>query len=298
MSQEKTNPEGAEERPSDAKDISPVLKGWDYEAGSINVRKVAGLDGKEKLQMRLDLGLLQMELTGRPDGVRPHGRESFLEYYEERLRDYRREHGSEEGFALDGGDCQRLREEAVMYYHRYLSLFILGDFAGVIRDTTRNLRVMDLCGEFASDDHDRFILEQYRPYIIMMNTRATASLEFKDEQYPKALATVTDGLDRIREFFVKFGQEESFDKSNEVKILKRFARDIRRKLPIDPVEKLENKLRKAVKRENYEEAARLRDEIEVHRQRQGAGGAGGVGGRRTSNVQHPTLRVEHRWGWR
>jgi protein-arginine kinase activator protein McsA len=39
------------------------------------------------------------------------------------------------------------------------------------------------------------------------------------------------------------------------------------------VEKLENKLRKAVKREDYEEAARLRDEIEVHRHRQGAGGA-------------------------
>jgi excinuclease UvrABC helicase subunit UvrB len=160
-----------------------------------------------------------------------------------------------------------------MYYHRYLSLFILGDFGGVIRDTSRNLRVLDLCGEFATDDHDRFILEQYRPYIIMMNTRATASLQFKDEQYQHALNTVTDGLDRIREFFIRFGQEEAFDKSNEVKILKRFARDIRRKLPIDPVEKLENKLQKAIKREDYEEAARLRDEIEVHRQRQGAGGA-------------------------
>jgi hypothetical protein len=272
MSQEKTNPEGMEDRPADLKDIAPVLKGWDYEAGSINVRKIPGLDGKEKLQMRLDLGLLQMELTGRPDGVRPHGKESFLEYYEERLGEYRREHGSNAGFALDGDQCQHLREEAVMYYHRYLSLFILGDFAGVIRDTTRNLRVLDLCGEFASADHDRFILEQYRPYIIMMHTRATASLEFKDEQFQRALTTVTDGLDRIREFFVKFGQEESFDKSNEVKILKRFARDIRRKLPIDPVEKLENKLRKAVKREDYEEAARLRDEIEVHRHRQGAGG--------------------------
>jgi excinuclease UvrABC helicase subunit UvrB len=106
-----------------------------------------------------------------------------------------------------------------------------------------------------------------------MNTRATASLQFKDEQYQHALTTVTDGLDRIREFFIRFGQEEAFDKSNEVKILKRFARDIRRKLPVDPVEKLEGKLQKAIKREDYEEAARLRDEIEVHRQRQGAGGA-------------------------
>ena len=42
-------------------------------------------------------------------------------------------------------------------------------------EVERNLRVLDMCGEFATDDHDRFILEQYRPYIIMMNTRANAS---------------------------------------------------------------------------------------------------------------------------
>ena len=152
-----------------------------------------------------------------------------------------------------------------MYYHRYLSLFILGDFPGVVRDTARNLRVLDFCGQFATDDHDRFVLEQYRPYIIMMNTRAKASLQFKDKLYNKALNTVTQGLDHIREFFIRFGQEEVFDKSNEVKILKRFARDIRRKLPVDPLDKLQNKLTRAVKREDYEEAARLRDEIQVKR---------------------------------
>ena len=40
------------------KDITPVLKGWDYEAGTINVRKINGTDGHPKLQMRLDLGYL------------------------------------------------------------------------------------------------------------------------------------------------------------------------------------------------------------------------------------------------
>ena len=66
-----------------------------------------------------------------------------------------------------------------------------------------------------------------------------------------------------REFFQRFGQQEAFDKANEVKILKRFARDIRRKLPVDPMEKLQNKLTRAIKREDYEEAARLRDEIQT-----------------------------------
>jgi hypothetical protein len=107
----------------------------------------------------------------------------------------------------------------------------------------------------------------------MMNTRATAQLQFKDGLYQKALHTVTDGLDRIREFFVRFGQQSAFDKSNEVKILKRFAREIRRKLPVDPLDKLNGKLARAVKREDYEEAARLRDEIQVRRRDRESSGA-------------------------
>lgn len=255
------------------KDIAPVLKDWHYEPGAINVRKVAGLDGKEKLQMRLDLGLLQMELQGRPDGVRPNGCESYLEYFENRLNEYHRGTESASGFELSNDDCQLLREEAVMYYHRYLSLFILGDFAGVVRDTGRNLRVLDMCSQYGTDEHDRLVLEQYRPYIVMMNTRAQASMQFKNQQFQVALNTVTDGLDQIREFFIRFGQEEAFDKSNEVKILKRFARDIRRKLPTDPLEKLQNKLNRAIKKENYEEAARLRDEISHRKSRQQTPGA-------------------------
>src|SRR5580704_13263779 len=85
---------------SPQKDITPVLKGWDYEAGTINVRKVSGIDGSLKLQMRLDLGLLQMEMTGRPDGVRPHGCESLLDYFEQQLTDHRAQHGTELGFHL------------------------------------------------------------------------------------------------------------------------------------------------------------------------------------------------------
>ena len=38
-----------------SKDIVPLLKGWDYEPGTINVRKINGNDGAPKLQMRLDL---------------------------------------------------------------------------------------------------------------------------------------------------------------------------------------------------------------------------------------------------
>ena len=265
MSDERSPKESSKEKTegrSPSKDITPVLRGWDYEPGTINVRKVSGIDGSPKLQMRQDLGLLQMEMTGRPDGRRPHGYESLLEYFETQLAEHRRRHkGSEEGFHLSRNQCQSLRDEAMMYYWRYLSLFVLEDFTGVVRDTARNLRVLDLCGKFAVDEQDQLVLEQYRPYIIMMNTRAQASIESGEKRFADALRTIDAGLASIKEFFDRFAQDENYAEANEVRVLKRLAREIRKKLPVNPLERLERKLEKAVRDERYEEAARLRDRI-------------------------------------
>jgi hypothetical protein len=252
---------GRDEAKLPSKDITPVLRGWDYEAGTINVRKIAGMDGRPKLQMRVDLGLLQMEMSGRPDGARPHGCESLLDYYERELAEFKAAQGTDLGFHLTREQCQDLREEAVMYYQRYLGLFVLEDFRGVIRDTARNLRVLDLCGKFATDEQDRLILEQYRPYIIMMNTRADASIHYNNKNFKKALDITQGGLEKMKEFFASFGQEEAYAKSNEARVLKRFAKEIRRKIPVDPITKLSQQLERAVKTERYEEAARLRDEL-------------------------------------
>jgi hypothetical protein len=261
MNRDRENESAREEAKLASKDITPVLKGWDYEPGTINVRKISGVDGQPKLQMRVDLGLLQMEMTGRPDGTRPHGCESLLDYFERELNEHRIRHGTELGFHLNTDQCQALREEAAMYYQRYLGLFVLEDFGGVVRDTTRNLKVLDLCGKYATEEQDRLILEQYRPYITMMNSRAAASIHYNRKEYRAAMQVIQEGLDQIREFFRRFGQEDAYEKSNEVRVLKKFSREIRRKLPVDPVSRLQHQLDEALKSERYEDAARLRDEI-------------------------------------
>ena len=248
--------------PDPLKDLGQILSGWTYEPGTINVRRITGMDGMPKVQMRLELGVLQMEVTGRPDGQRPHGFESLLEYHNHRLTEFKQKAGGDaDGFVLSPEDCSQLREEAAMYYQRYLSLFVLGDFPAVVRDTGRNLRVLDMCGRFAVQEQDRMLLEQYRPYIIMMNTRASASILFKDQKLHQALDTVREGLSQIRAFFDKFDQAEAFARCEEAKVLKRFAREIKRKLPVGALEKLERKLKRAVAAEQYELAAQLRDEI-------------------------------------
>lgn len=250
---------------SSSRDITPVLKGWEYESGTINVRKVSGIDGSLKLQMRLDLGLLQMEVTGRPDGDRPFGAESLLDHFQQQLAEHLRETGSEAGFALDADQCQSLREEAVLYYHRYVSLFVLEDFEGVVRDTARNLRVIDFCREHAEDEQDRLMLEQYRPYLTMMLVRAQGSVLMQEQKYAQTLKMIEDGLQSIRDFYERFGQEEAYERSNEVRVLKRFAREVQKKLPVDPIQRMQRRLDRAVKEERYEDAAKLRDEMNIYR---------------------------------
>ena len=56
------------------KDLSRLLREWDYDSNKLNVRRIIGEDGREKIQLRVDLGVLQMEVAGRPDGKRPFGR--------------------------------------------------------------------------------------------------------------------------------------------------------------------------------------------------------------------------------
>lgn len=272
MSEEQSRQE--KEFKSSSKDITPMLRGWSYEAGVINVRKIHGSDGAAKVQMRLDLGLLQMEMNGRPDGVRPHGCESLLEYFEKQLEDHQSRNGTELGFHLNDNQCASLREEAVQYYYRYLSLFVLEEFPGVVRDTERNLRVLDLCGRFADEEQDRLVLEQYRPYIIMMRARAEASILQQDNKHAEALEAIELGLADIKAFFTRFGQEEGYPQCNEVRVLKQFARGIRKKLPVNPMTRLKRKLDAAVKKERYEEAARIRDKM-IQLQKTTAGGPAG-----------------------
>lgn len=248
-------------------DLRRVLAGWDYESNQITVRKITGDDGTVKIQMRLDLGLLQMEVSGRPDGARPHGCDSLLDHHEARLEEYSEKNGTDLGFELSPTECQSMREESLQYYHRYLAEFVLEDFEGVERDTARNLRVLDLCRKYAQDESDRGVLEQYRPYLIMMHSRAQVHLALRRGAFKTAMARVNAGLSMIREVLIASGQDEMFDELTEVSILTSLKNEIEARLPLDPLQKLETELQKAVSEERYEDAAQLRTRMEAIRAR-------------------------------
>jgi len=242
-------------------DISTILSEWPYEPGQVTVRRIRGADGREKIQLRLDLGLLQMETTGRPDGLHPHGAESLFQYHHRRLERHTREHGSEEGFSLDGGVCEKLRSEAVMYYHRYLAEYVLEDYEAVERDTRRNLHVMDFMKAYAEEPSDQTMMEQYRPYVLMMSARSRGQLALQRERPKLAMEVVRGAVQAIRDFYRETGREELIDVSGELAVLRAFRKEIQQAIPVDPAERLRREMEKAVHDERYEDAARLRDEL-------------------------------------
>ena len=237
-------------------DIGHILSDWPYESSQVMARRIRGDDGRDKIQLRLDLGILQMECTGRPDGQRPHGYESLLEYYEHQ---FRRAKERAEGFELDEAACEELRHETNMYYHRYLAEFVLEEFEAVEGDTLRNLRVFDFCSAHAREEADRNAMEQYRPYVLMMHTRARARAALRDNRPRPALAAVRKGIRNIEEYYRQSSQEALLGSSTELAILRSMVKEIQAAMPIDPVERLRQQLAKAVQEERYEDAAKLRD---------------------------------------
>ena len=210
-------------------DLSDLLRDWPYEPGQLQVRKITGSDGREKLQLRLDMGVLQMEMNGRPDGREPHGCESEYEY---------------------------------QYYHRYLALFQLGDWQSVIRDTKRNLDMFSFVAKHATDEESVWSVQQFRPYVLMMNTRAKANLAIERDDMDAAIALVEKGIAKI-EKFVKDNNRDGETDTSEIKSLAEWLAELRKLKPLSPEEKLNRELERAVEDEKYERAAELRDALKA-----------------------------------
>jgi hypothetical protein len=226
----------------------------------IKVRKISGFDGRDKLQLRIDLGVLQMETTGRPDGQRPHGCESLLTYHQNRAE---LAEASGDTYELTPEECSELQQEGIQYYHRYISLFQLNEYAGVIRDTQRNLDLFSFVEEHSERDEVIWNFQQFRPYVLMMNTRAKASIFLNEGKFAEAMREIEKGRDGIVEFFQRSNFPELAAKSSEIAFLEEWLEEVRAKRPLSKLEIMQREMESAIASELYERAAELRDAIKL-----------------------------------
>jgi hypothetical protein len=250
---------------SDSVDLRDALNSWPYDPEN-DARLARGKDGREILQVRTPLGLEQYELDGRPDGERPHGMESFLEYTLKNL-EAAKASGTEAALELEPDDCGQLFTEGTLYYFRYVRLFQLKDWKRTMRDTARNLKVFDLVRQYARRPEDQTYLEKWRPYIIRVNTSAAIMLQLEAQNYDEAIRLARDAEEKIEALEEIDDETFQFEKERSLQALRELAAQIQKNRPLSELEQLEEQLRRAIDRQEFERAAQLRDRIRTLKKR-------------------------------
>ncbi|MCA9106615.1 MAG: UvrB/UvrC motif-containing protein [Planctomycetales bacterium] len=239
---------------TDHDNIDFIIRSWAFDPTTVNARIVQGDDGRDVIQMRVDLGVLQMEATARPDGTRPHGFDTVLDYLKDKV-------GTEGvDYRLSDDDCFDIDREFVQFYHRRICWLQLCRFRQAIADADHTLGLMDLCQAHGPDEEWSLSHEQYRPFVMFHRIQAEALVALDEgEGAEAAIECITVGLERLRELFVEYEIEDHFDDDEMIKRLVEVREDIRTRFGIGQT--LREQLADAVAHEQYERAARLRDEI-------------------------------------
>ena len=237
---------------SKSKHFDHLLREWAFHPQMLGVRLVKGDDGRDVIQMRVDLGILQMETIGRPDGNRPEGRPDYLSV----LLAVERE---DECFELSEEQCFEVDREFLQFYHRRISWLRMQHYHRAVMDADHTLELMDVCRDHSPDEEWTMSHEQYRPFVLFHRTQASALAALDEDDHVKAIKEIRSGLDAIRAVFEEHDAEDAFEEDEMVARLEELSDRLREEYSSEPT--LQEKLATAVQSEQYELAARLRDEL-------------------------------------
>lgn len=242
-------------------DIDDILKQWPFDPLNVNVRLLE-LRKRAVLQMRVDMGILQMETEGRPDGNRFQGAPTYYDYLQKKAR-------GKSDFKLDESQCFEVDREFVQFYHRRVCWLQLKEFDRAVRDAEHTLKLMDFCKQHSPDDQWTISHEQYRPFVLYHRTQAAAlswieRQEFETDLSPEeaaelAIEEINAGLAVVKSLFAEYEADEQYEEDEMVQRLHEFREGLREKYQIGMT--TQEQLSQAIANENYELAAELRDRL-------------------------------------
>jgi hypothetical protein len=245
--------------------LDRITGGWDFDPAdeTLNVRLITSADGAQKIQLRIRFGLLELFADGAPET----GGESQLDEINRDLCDYRAKRGSDKGFQINDLRSAQVSQEIMDYYQRRVCLFLLGDYPRAVRDAEHNLDLMRLLKKYSVDPRTVESHDKYRPFVLMDRARAGAMIAMEHRDFDRAMAEIDDAISAIEGFYKEYGREDLRETSNEIDVLRNLKMDLRSEYCIPPtdVERLQalrDEQARAITREDYERAARIRDEIQ------------------------------------
>lgn len=247
-------------------DIEQLVDGWQRPLnGGIAARIVRGMDGGDQVQLRVDLGLLQMFPDGRPDGQRFHGFAGAVEFvaHESRLR----------GTGNVSSEAwQEVERELQQYNYRRLAFAGMAEDALSATDSAsaavhlrRSVRDIDQCllllrtlearqGGVAGG-HAAMI-----PSLLFNRAKLIAKLRIAQERPEEAVEALEAGVGTLEDILTRIGFDEEARRHDPgLSYLRQTARRLREKHGVSKT--LRERLSEAVSGEDFEAAAQLRDEL-------------------------------------
>ncbi len=249
-------------------DITQLMDDWPYQPGRLQARLITAHDGRVRIQLRLNLGVVQMYPSGRPDGNKPHGMLSQLHVCNDRQAKFVRTGAAMNDFQLTADECVELREEFAQYYQRCVAMMVLDDHASVKRDAKHNLRIINFCRRFAGDQDDRTTLMRFWSHVEMTLARACAMLAIDRQDAPAALRAIERGMNAVHKSYIACGRRKQLGQSPEVELLQSMRERLIEQTANDRVDltddaraRLAEQLQAAVADEKYELAIALQDQL-------------------------------------
>jgi hypothetical protein len=238
-----------------SQDIDAALRGWEFKSG-VQARLIKAADGRHVIQMRVDLGILQLETTGRPDGTRPYNVATYFDYLRREARTAGR---SGQSFTMSEEHCQEADREFLQYYHRRICWLFLREYERAITDADHTLAFMDFVREHSPGEEYTQAHEQYRGYVLFQRTQAAAAFRLEQAKPEDAIDEIRVGLEKLRAFFAAFDADDQMEEDGMVRHLRKIETSLRETHGIEAT--LQEQLDQAIAAEEYERAAKLRDAI-------------------------------------
>jgi hypothetical protein len=257
-------------------DLSIIIGDWPYDEQeeANNVRKIVGLDGAMKIQVRLRTGVVQWSIEGRPDGRRPHGFATLLHYCRHLAGEHRRRRagGTARRGSVDLSLVDELGQELFDYCRRCRALFLFGDYRRALADVHHGLAIVDFIRRHSPDPAVSFSYDQYRTSLVANRAQAEMLWHMRSGGAREALDALSKGIADIERFYLEYEMDEEVEDCDERQLLIDLRRSLREKhgVPLSDGELLRSlrvEQQIAIRRENYEMAARLRDKISLLKHR-------------------------------
>lgn len=254
-------------------DLDDLLADWPALASDLAARVIVGSDGREFVQLRVELGVLQMFPDGRPDGTRYHGMPGAFEFvqHEQRLHD-----------VIAPADLHELRREITQLNYRRIAFTSLAEEAVKREEASaasshlrHAIRDVDRCVEGLAVlvRHPELVeeLASLRLTLVFNRARLLAQLRELEQHYDEAVEAAEAGMAALEETLGEYGlSSEQAAVDPGVVFLRDLSQRMRARHGI--VMTLEERLQAAIAAEDFELAAKLHEELQ-QRQREREGDA-------------------------